>query len=197
MGNKSLGISGASREGTNRALTRDEYQQARDALEARESYAERAALGLMYTLGLRTKESIMSDKSLDDWGRQLERGEPVRVLYGTKGDRPRDVHIHDREAALEAVQEAKGAMHEGHLITGDAGTLKSAYDRLQNELREVLPDDISPHSARYSFAQSQVNHYRAEGYSDREAFAQASIDLGHGAGRWRYIRHVYDQRENT
>jgi site-specific recombinase XerC len=194
MSNGSLGVSGASREGTNRALTPAEYHQARDALEARESYAERAAFGLMYNLGLRTKETIMSDKSLDDWERQLERGEPVRVIHGTKGGRVRDVHIHDRESALEAIREAKEAMHEGHLITGDGGTLKSAYDHLQYELKEVLPDDASPHSARYSFAQGQVDAYRAEGYSDREAYAQAALDLGHGAGRWRYIRYVYDQR---
>jgi Site-specific recombinase XerD len=200
MSNKSLGISGASREGTNRAITQVEYQQAKDELDDRGSHAESCALGLMYCLGLRSKEAVMSDKSLDDWERQLERGEKIRIVHGsgTKGDRPRDVRVSDREAALEAVREAvrEAKQGGGHLINGQADTLKSAYDRLQNELREVLPDDVTPHSARYAFAQNQVDHYRDEcGYSDREAYCQASLDLGHGADRWRYIRHVYDQRK--
>ncbi|CAM3375846.1 hypothetical protein XNC1_3480 [Xenorhabdus nematophila ATCC 19061] len=36
-------------------------------------------------------------------------------------------------------------------------------------------------------------HYKTQGFSEREALAQVSMDLGHGDGRGRYIRQVYYQ----
>jgi hypothetical protein len=44
---------------------------------------------------------------------------------------------------------------------------------------------------RYAFAQERVQAYRAQGYSEREARAATSQDLGHGEGRGRYIASVY------
>lgn len=195
--NKALGLSGASRAGTNRAMTRDEYQRARAALTAKGAFGEALALDLMLTLGLREKEAVMSPKSLTDWQRQLIRGERIRVTHGTKGGRPRDVLPSDPEEALRVVNSAKTHVedHGGVLIRGKGLTLDSARNRLDNQMRAVLaPMGISAHSARYAFAQNQVDFYLSQGYERREALAQASCDLGHGSSRYRYIGQVYDQR---
>lgn len=195
--NKALGLSGASRAGTNRAMTDQEYQTARDALEAKGSHAEAAALDLIICLGLREKEAVMGAASLRDWERQLSSGSPIRVLYGTKGGRPRDVNPSNREAATNAVRAAQSITENqgGKLIIGKSGTLKSARNRLDNQMRSVLqPMGLSAHSARYAFAQDQVDYYLSQSYQLREALAQASMDLGHGSSRYRYIKQVYDQR---
>lgn len=200
LSNKSLGLAGASRAGTNRAMTYHEYQTARAELEAKGSLGEAAAFELMYTLGLRSKEAVMSSKSLTDWQRQLSEGQAVRVLYGTKGGRPRDVNPANRAAALEAVKAAQriASQQGGRLIIGKGSTLESARNRLDNQMRSVLSKlNLSAHSERYAFAQAQVDYYMSQGYQRREALAQASMDLGHGSSRYKYIRRVYDQRSRT
>lgn len=50
---------------------------------------------------------------------------------------------------------------------------------------------IQSHSARYAFAKERMQVYRNEGYSEREARAATSQDLGHGDGRGRFIASVY------
>jgi len=197
LSNKALGLAGASRTGTNRAMTPEEYQTARVALINKNSHAEAIALDLMVSLGLREKEAVMSVASLDDWHRQLSSGSVIRVLHGTKGGRPRDVSPANREASLKAVEAARAISEAqgGKLILGRSGTLESARNRLDNQMRAVLkPMGLSAHSARYRFAQAQVDHYMSQGYQRREALAQASCALGHGSSRFRYIGQVYDQR---
>jgi hypothetical protein len=44
---------------------------------------------------------------------------------------------------------------------------------------------------RYAFAQEQYRNYRKAGFSNREALALLSKDLGHGDGRGRYVKSVY------
>jgi nuclear transport factor 2 (NTF2) superfamily protein len=51
----------------------------------------------------------------------------------------------------------------------------------------------APHSMRYQFAQQSGEYYQAQGFSEREALALVSMDLGHGDGRGRYIRQIYYQ----
>lgn len=197
ISNKALGASGASRAGTNVAMSYNDFKAATDALEARGSHAEAAALGLMYYCGLRAKESVMSSQNISDWKRQIEKTGKISVIHGSKGNRPRDVRINNVEAALEVIEKASSIINQngGHLVTGHDNTLQSARDRLRNELTAVLKETIfSAHSARYAFAQNQVDFYKDQGFSSSEAFSQASQDLGHGGERWRYIKHVYDQR---
>jgi hypothetical protein len=49
---------------------------------------------------------------------------------------------------------------------------------------------LQSHAAGYAFAQERVEAYRAQGYSEREARAATSQDLGHGDGSGRYIASV-------
>ncbi len=198
LSNKSLGLAGASRAGTNRAMTQGAFQKAHADLIARGSPGEAAALNLMFTLGLRSKEAVRASESLKTWEKQISRDGKITVIYGTKGGRLRDVQIYDREKALLAVREALSTLapKTGRLINGAGGTLESARSRLDNQLRGVLKElNLSAHSARYAFAQSQVDHYLEEGFSRKDALAQASMDLGHGSDRYRYIGQVYDQRQ--
>jgi len=198
LSNKSLGLAGASRAGTNRAMTSDEFQKTHADLTSAESRQEAAALNLMFTLGLRSKEAVRAAESLKTWEKQISRDGKITVIYGTKGGRLRDVQISDREKALFAVREALSTLDHktGRLINGAGGTLESARNRLDNQLRGVLKElNLSAHSARYAFAQSQVDHYLEEGFSKKDALAQASADLGHGSDRYRYIGQVYDQRQ--
>jgi integrase len=198
LSNKSLGLAGASRVGTNRAMTPQEFEKAHADLRNSGSHQEAAALGLMYNLGLRSKEAVRASESLKTWEKQISRDGKITVIYGTKGGRLRDVQIYDREKALSAVREAISATDPktGRLINGAGGTLESARNRLDNQLRGVLKElNLSAHSARYAFAQSQVDHYLEEGFSKKDALAQASMDLGHGSDRYRYIGQVYDQRQ--
>lgn len=198
LSNKSLGLSGASRAGTNRAMTLHEFQKTHAFLSSRGSHQEAAALNLMFTLGLRSKEAVRASESLKTWEKQISKAGEITVLYGTKGGRPRNVQIYDREEALRAVRQAIKVTDAttGRLINGPRGTLKSARNRLDNQLRGVLKESsLSAHSARYAFSQNQVDHYLEEGFSRKDALAQASMDLGHGSDRYRYIGQVYDQRQ--
>jgi integrase len=200
ISNAALGLSGASRSGTKTAMSPEAYTAARDALAARGSQGEAAALGLQYHLGLRAQEAIRGGaESLGRWERALTapRPEPLRVVFGTKGGRARDVHVQDRAGALAAVREAQviAARQEGQIVRGQAGTLASARYRYSRELAQVgLRGEHAGHSARYAFAQRQIAGYQAHGYNQREALAATSLDLGHGDGRGKYIAHVYSQQ---
>ncbi len=198
--NFSLGIGGASRKGTNQAIDKTSYITAKNKLDTKNTVLSQkasAALSLMYNLGLRSKEAVMSGKSLGDWERQIKNGERITVSHGTKGGKIRDVKIFDKESALNAIKTAQQVIdNNGNLFSGRSNTLESALNQMNNQMKSVFKDtDFSAHSARYAFAQSQVDDYKAEGYSAAEAYSQSSLDLGHGSERGRYIKHVYDQRE--
>ena len=50
---------------------------------------------------------------------------------------------------------------------------------------------IQSHGARYAFAQERMQIYHDQGYSEREARAATSLDLGHGDGRGRCVASAY------
>lgn len=188
--NAQIGIDGARRAPARVAMTTADYAQAREQLAERGSGGERAALGLQRELGLRAGEAIQSPTSLATWERQLERGERIHVLHGTKGGRDRYSHPVDRERALNAVREARTAVRGGKLIAGN--TLKAARSRYERECANVgLKKEKSPHAARYAYAQDRIAAYIAAGYDRREARAATSLDLGHGDGRGRWVASVY------
>lgn len=192
LDNKDLGIAGASRDGTRIAMSDARYSALRAELLAKDLGAA-ACAELQRALGLRKKEAVMSPASLRTWARALDAGRPVRVIHGTKGGRPRDVHPADRERAAAAVQEALRAVSgslTGNLI--DKPDLRAAMGRYARVMHSCgATGESSGHALRYAFAQDQVRHYRADGFSEKEALAQTSLALGHGDGRGRYVRQVY------
>lgn len=63
-----------------------------------------AAMQLSYVLGLRTKEAVQSCKSVQSWLRELNSGcDSLSVVFGTKGGRPRNTTIIDRDAVRHAL----------------------------------------------------------------------------------------------
>lgn len=54
-----------------------------------------------------------------------------------------------------------------------------------------IKEQLSPYSLRYAFTYDAVTYYQNQGFTRQEALAQASIDLGHGELRGRYVENVY------
>ncbi|MDE9493717.1 integrase domain-containing protein [Xenorhabdus bovienii] len=198
LSNRILGIVGTSRTGTKTALMPAEFQAVFQQVEQKDRRVA-AVMQLAYVLGLRTKEAVEAYKSLATWKKALENGHTaVRVVFGTKGGRPRQTLILDRAALQHAIAyaECEQAGRNGKLI--DKPTVIQAIDRYRYIVRSVgLSGKKAPHSMRYHFAQQSGEHYKAQGFSEREALALASMDLGHGDGRGRYIKQVYYQKDEA
>lgn len=183
ISNKGLGISDASRDGTHLAMPNDIYNSLIQRLDQVDKGVS-ACAQLERWLGLRGEEAVQSNKSLLMWEKQLSKGDTVRVIYGTKGGRPREAIKYGRERMKET---------GGTLI--DKKGLTRAMNRYAYVMRtNGCVGEYSPHSLRYAFACDRVDAYIAEGYSHKDALAQTSQDLGHGDGRGRYIQQVYLRR---
>lgn len=194
ISNQALGLEGASRLGTKKRATDAQYRAATSvAMDIDSGIAACVALGR--TLGLRAKEAVCSGPSLRSWEAQLLAGARITVVYGTKNGRLRDSAPADREAALAAVRFARtvARARRGYLLPG---TLKQALNRYRNELhRKITPAaGVQSHALRYAYTHDRIAAYLAAGLSLREARAAASIDLGHGSGRGRYVASVYGRQ---
>jgi integrase len=192
ISNKALGLSGASRKGTKVAITDKQYAEIHQkALQKDPGHA--AALELARTYGLRGEEAVQSWQSLQTWKAAIESGATtIKVIFGTKGGRPRDTLIIDRQRALNAVNNAIriAEQRNGKLI--DKPTLKQAMTYWRNHCSAIgLKGKISAHSLRYAFTQDAIQYYIKQGYTQKEALALTSMDLGHGDGRGRFVKAVY------
>lgn len=191
VSNTALGASNASRGGTH-SVPSPEVLEAR--LSALPTGFQEAAR-LQQTLGLRAQEAIQSNQSLRRWEKQLENGQRVTVLHGTKGGRARDTSLpseNARKAALEAVRAAIKATdrQEGKLIP--SSSLEGANRAYQRAMNAVgFKGSEASHSLRYHFAQAQFERYIDLGFDRKEALSALSMDLGHGDGRGRYCAQVY------
>ncbi|MFJ5484327.1 integrase domain-containing protein [Pectobacterium actinidiae] len=194
ISNKGLGLGGASRSGTRAAITPEHYQVVLSTLRQKDAGVA-VTLQLARLMGLRSQEAVQCSQSLSYWASALARGdERLPVVYGTKGGRPRQTTVLNREAVTQVVREALAiaVMRNGRLI--DKPDLKTAMNRWHYQTTSAgLKGQYSPHSLRYAWAQDAIRHYRQQGFSRREAYALTSMDLGHGDGRGRYIRQVYGQ----
>lgn len=197
LSNQALGISGANRDGTKLPIP-DEKLNAVVTFSAEKDPGVALAVELSRYIGLRTEETVQSAKSLKTWQNELLKGkERVRVVFGTKGGRPRETTIFDRDKVLSVLNRAIKYCdeHNGKLI--DKPSLHTAIDRYRNIVREAgLTGRYSPHSLRYAYSRDAINHHMKNGMSREEAEALVSMDLGHGDGRGRYIKQVYF-REDT
>lgn len=191
LSNQTLKISGASRNGTHRAMPNDIYNVLVERLELVDKDVSACAQLERY-FGLRSEEAVQADKSLATWEKQLAQGDVVRVIYGTKGGWSRDVRVVDVEKAREAVKYAQKRIrvNGGRII--DKPDLQSAMDPYAYVMRtNGCIGEYSPHAMRYAFACDSIDSYKAQGYSHKDALAQTSMDLGRGDGRGRYIEQVY------
>jgi hypothetical protein len=194
--NQALGIERGSRIGTKQPLSDEAIRAFQSRMEQLGRPAIGATLELQRALGLREAEAIRAGQgeTLSRWERELREHSRVRVVEGTKGGRPRHVHPANVERALASIRQALSvleATHQRYLVTradGAAAGLKEALGVYRNLCHRA---QLQSHAARYAFAQERVEAYRAQGYSEREARAATSQDLGHGDGRGRYIASVY------
>lgn len=191
LSSSALGISGASRDGTHRALSQEQYGQALElARTLHPGFA--ACLELQHELGLRMREAIQCGPSLKEWERALEQGDRVVVRKGTKGGRTRDTQVNDTQKALQAVQKALQAIKEGEGKLIPSQTLEGAaraYGRLCGEVG--LTGEHASHALRCSYAQERFSLHLAQLGDRRAALAATSQDLGHGDGRGTYVAQVY------
>jgi len=104
--NRALGIGRGSRLGTKQPLS----DEAIRAFQQRMDRLGRPGLGVLLelqrSLGLREVEAIRGGQMepLARWQRELQEHGSARVIAGTKGGRPRDVHPAQIDRALKAVQ---------------------------------------------------------------------------------------------
>lgn len=191
LSSKGLGIDGANRDGTHRALSADATAKVFEAARS-VSAGFAACLSLQRELGLRARESVQSVASLKSWKQALERGHAVRVQHGTKGGRGRDTMPVDRERALEAVKTALAVSvaNGGQLMRGDS--LESAMQAFHRDCAEVgLKGENASHCLRYGYAQERFEQLLQQTGDRKEALAATSHELGHGDGRGTYIAQVY------
>lgn len=198
ISNKRLGLAGASRKGTKIALPPEEYTRVRALAMQHRRPGMAALMCLERWFGLRGNEAIHArTDTLERWRLELQATGKVNVLAGTKGGRPRLVTIHNRSAAIAALEEALVVARSqgGFLVSRKDGKrasgLKSARAIYHAWAHRA---GIQPHAARYAFAQDQMATYERIGYSEREALVATALDLGHGDGRGRWVRSVYAPR---
>jgi len=195
ISNKALGLAGASRAGSHSAISQDRYQAALAALEQKDAGLA-VAVQLARLMGLRSQEAVQCSQSLQNWAVALARGdERLPVVFGTKGGRPRQTIVLNREAVKQLIDKALTitAKRNGHLI--NKPDLKSANNYWHSQaIRAGLTGEYSPHSLRYACAQDALCYYRERGFSHKEACALVAMDLGHGDGRGRYVQRVYGHK---
>ncbi|KFD19055.1 putative DNA-binding phage protein [Tatumella ptyseos ATCC 33301] len=195
ISNRALGLAGASRNGTRRAIPPENYRQALETARTKDAGLA-AAMELARLMGLRSQEAVQSAQSLKTWKQALERGESrLTVVFGTKGGRPRETIILDAGVIKKALDTALTVAENHYDRLIDKPDLKSAMKYWHSQASGLgLTGVYSPHSLRYAWAQDAIRHYLAQGFSGKEALAMTAMDLGHGDGRGRYVAQVYGRK---
>jgi hypothetical protein len=202
--NRALGIGRGSRIGTKSPLRPAALNAFRDCMAELGRPGIGSTLTLQRELGLRAAEAIRAGQSetLTRWQREIEERGYVHVIAGTKGGRPRDVRPADVGRALAAIRDAIAVLEstgQRYLVVCADGSTPANLRQADGIYRNVCHRaGIQSRSARYAFAQDRIRAYREQGFSQREARAATSQDLGHGDGRGRYIASVYarDDKES-
>lgn len=194
MSNRAMGLSGASRDGTHRALTQEQYVQVLSAARERDA-GFAVCVEMQREFGLRAREAVQSVNSLKAWERALEKGQDIKVAHGTKGGRSRMTGVLHPERALaivrSAIDIAKG--QKGSLV--QSASLQGAMRAYGRHSAAVgLKGQHASHALRYTYAQDRFQqHMEATGGDRKESLALTSLDLGHGDGRGTYIDQVYSK----
>jgi site-specific recombinase XerD len=194
LSNRAMGLAGASRDGTHRALTPEQYDQVLSAARDRDAGFS-ICVEMQRELGLRAREAVQSVASLKAWEKALAKGQDIKVIHGTKGGKPRLTGALNPEKALVIVRSALSITQgqKGNLIpsTSLQGAMR-AYGRHGEAVG--LKGEHASHALRYSYAQDRfAQHMIATGGDRKESLALTSLDLGHGDGRGTYVDQVYSK----
>lgn len=195
LNNECLNISGGSRLGTKQAATDAIIEPVLTRARDQDRYGIESCLLLQKVLGLRGNEAIHArTDTLTRWLKEVEDKEEIMVFEGTKGGRSRCVKIWEIALVKDVIKKAIAVtkVQGGFLIASKNAKkvvgLKQARSIYHNWCYRA---EIQPHSLRYRFAHEQMNHYLQNGLALREAEKMVCRDLGHGAGRTRWLRSVY------
>lgn len=193
LSNEALNLSGASRAGSKTAITDERFHEALVLVRSKDEGVA-LAMEIARYLGLRTEEAVQSAKSLKTWQQTLARGgERLRVVFGTKGGRPRDTTVVRRDELVRSLNAAVAysSEHGGKLV--DKAGLRCAIDRYRNVAKHAgLIGKEAPHSLRYAYSHEATEWHMKNGLSRKEAEAMVSMDLGHGDSRGAYVNKVYN-----
>jgi len=119
--------------------------------------------------------------------------ERLRVVFGTKGGRPRDTTVVRRDELVCSLNAAVAYASENADKLVDKAGLRSAIDRYRNVSKDAgLTGKEAPHSLRYAYSREASEWHMKNGLSKKEAEAMVSMDLGHGANRHTYIKNIYN-----
>lgn len=115
----------------------------------------------------------------------------MRVIFGTKGGRLIDLRILDIESALTAMRAGIALLkiQKGKLFKPNLQEAMNRYKYCVKLFGAV--SEFSRHSLRCAFAVKRVDKYLEECFTEKEAFAQTSMDLGQGDSRGTYLKLVY------
>lgn len=195
--NKALGIERGSRLGTKQPLS----DAAILAFQGQMVQLGRPCIGsileLQRAFGLREVEAIRAGQveTLSRWQREMQDRGRICLIEGTKGGHKREVHPPDVNRALAAAQSALATLEatgQPYLLTRADGAVTAGLKQAVSVYKNLCSRaGIQNHAARYAFARERMQAYRNQGFSEREARAATSLDLGHGDGRGRYIASVY------
>lgn len=76
----------------------------------------------------------------------------------------------------------------------DKAGIHLAIERYRNIVRDAgLVGKYAPHSLRYAYSIDAMKYHLEKGFSQKEAEALVSMDLGHGDGRGHYVTRVYNK----
>ncbi|MEO8802267.1 MAG: integrase domain-containing protein, partial [Rudaea sp.] len=195
LSNRALGVSGGSRIGKKSAMTQGGYHAARQRAVSVGREGMASLLRLEIELGLRGNEALHArSDTLARWLHEIITSNRILVLDGTKGGRQRFVTIRDKDNALDAIREAQiiaGKQGGFLLVRSDgspAGGLKEARQIYHSWMSRAR---VTPHSARYAWAQRNYLLLINSGFKEREALLTIAIELGHGSGRARWVKSTY------
>ena len=185
---KALEIDDASRAGTNAPIGEERLQE----VVASASHLQPGlalCFRLSFHLGLRGREAVMCAPDLGSWEQSVESEGRVVVFRGTKGKRERVTFVpHSRrQGALQAIRDAKAiaARNGGNLLFGNLKKALGYYHRHAHNLK------IKPHGLRYAFAHALLDGVLEERMDLNGALRRTALSLGHGDGRWRWLKSVY------
>ncbi len=193
--NSSVGLPARSR-GPGKLPFPDERLQQLYEDAAAEDEGFMHCLKLERLLGARGLEALMSVKTFSGWLKSATESSAVTFKAGTKGGRPRITELiaKRKEETLQALRSAirYADGNDGKLMIGAADTLSSARSLYHRRCRKIgMIKPYSPHSLRYAYCVDKIVEMLDMGYTMPEACREASVFLGHGAGRGRYARTVY------
>lgn len=188
--NAALSVPAANRTGKGMVIDPEVFERAR-AIAPPETQSYLLA---MKEMGLRVEEVVRSAPSLDVWIRQLGAGQAISVRFGTKMKRPREVDIKPdrREAVIKVVESLQDLRERNGGRVVPSVSLNAAKTFVSERLAAVgVKGDNSARSNRRDFALNKYDHYRAQGYTHKDALKLVALDLGHGEGRGRIVVNNY------